>query len=153
MKYILSALLIVSLLAFAGCGGDDDGPSAREEFINDLAQTWWIDQSDESVSIQLDGQEVTSIFADFEITINTDLTYTTNSDILAVESFPWPQSGSFTLTGDLKELVRDDGLIINVELTDETLLSLSFIYDSGFDNAGGRQQAVLGTWLFVMKKR
>ena len=154
MKYILSTLLITSLLAFVGCGGDDDGPNAREEFIKDLAQTWFIDPLDNSVSVQLDGQDVTSLFADFEITINNDLAYATNSNILAIESFPWPQSGSFVLSNELDQLMRDDGLVIAMSISeDDTYLTLGFMYSAEFDNAGGRQEAVLGSWVFTMRKK
>ena len=102
----------------------------------------------------MDGLDVTSLFSNFVITINSDLTYTTNSDVFAIDTFPWPQGGFFLINDNLTQLTRDDGLIIDVAISeDQSLMTLEFTYSSEFDNAGSRTNAVSGEWKFGLSRK
>lgn len=154
MKTIYKLSIIAFITIFmTGCGGDDD-PATTESIADKIAGSWSIDPESNTLStIMLDGLDVSSLFSDFTLTINSDLTYTTNSDALIIDTFPWPQSGSFAINDSGTQITRNDGLEITATYnSDYTLMTLMFTYSSEFDNAGGRTEGVSGLWEFIMVK-
>ena len=136
---VLIVLLMLMAFLISCTPGDEPTPSERETFIGTLAQTWIINADN---LVELEGQDITHAFVGFELTINDDLTYTTNSNELTITEFPWPAMGSFTLNTELNQLERDDGLVIDIELAssgDELLIE--------FDGDGtGSRKGVGGGW-------
>lgn len=135
---------------FTSCDESDPvlDTSSREAFITSIAQAWTID---EGSHISINDQDVTHLLVGFEISIAEDLSYTSNSDQLTVEEFPWPTSGSFELNEELTELTRDDGLVITLNLTDEeSSLELNFEAD---ENTAGRVAGIIGGWTCKFKKK
>jgi hypothetical protein len=152
MKHPLkqTLFLILTTAMLIACG-QDDGPTAKEEFINSIAGTWTVD---ESSTIILDDEDITSLLLGFELSINTDLTYRTNSDQLALEVMPWPTAGSFEINDDLTQFTRDDGLVITTSLEDSDNLHFTFLFSGAFDHSdGGRNEAINGDWRFILKRQ
>lgn len=123
--------------------------SDRDLFVERIVGTWVVD---ENSYVILDDQDITELFLGFEITIDSDLTYTSNSDQLILEEFPWGTSGSFTLNDELTQFTRDDGLVIILDLSDDELsLDLEFTPDE--NTHGGRIEGVRGGWKCGFRKR
>lgn len=122
--------------------------TSRESFISSIAQTWTVD---EDSYISIEDQEITHLLSGFELRINEDLTYSSNSNELTLEEFPWPTSGSFELNDELTQLTRDDGLQITLAISDsEDELELNFTAD---ENTASRLFGAKGGWKCKMKKK
>ena len=141
--YLLFALILIS-----GCSTDDsEGVSDREVFIESITGTWTVD---EDSYILINDQNIADLLLGFEISINEDLNYTTNSDQLTLEEFPWGTSGSFVLNDELTVLTREDGLLITLTLSaDEQLLDFEFEAEENT----GRISGVIGGWKCGFKKK
>ena len=147
IKFSYLFILTSNLLLFTiACTPDDI--SSREQFIQKLADNWIID---ESGAVLINGQDITELFLGFELSINADLTYTTNSNEVSIDEFPWPTAGFFELSEDETILTRDDGLEIEVSLSDDEN-SMELIFDAD-ENTGGRQAGVRGRWRCQFSRR
>jgi hypothetical protein len=147
LKHTLNIFLLVALSA---CGSDDS-PNAREEFINQIVGSWTVD---ESSTIILDDEDITSLLVGFEITIDSELSYLSNSEELGAEVIPWPSAGSFVVSDDLTQFTRDDGLVITTNLDNNDKLNFTFQFSEEFDDSdGGRLQAIRGVWQFNLKRK
>ena len=148
-------MLLFAAILITSCGGSEDDPSSSETIADKIVGNWTIDPTSNNLSsITLDGLDVSSLFNEFSLTINSDLSYTTNSNLLTIDSFPWPQTGSFSVNDSGTIMTRDDGLeIASTFNSDYTLMTLMFTYSSQYDNAGGRVHGVSGLWEFTMVKK
>ncbi|PIB35902.1 hypothetical protein BFP72_11115 [Reichenbachiella sp. 5M10] len=148
----LPAVLFLSLLTLASCGGDDDsdgddgdGGNNLEEIATELTHATAIATSVNAEDGQTDLMW-TEEGAVFEIKFSGDLdggSYTTtnskNTDV-------WPASGTWAFkdeTGTV--IVRDNTTDIDITVT-ETTLKMSFDYTS----AAARTHVVDGGWVFNM---
>lgn len=143
--FLFYIILFLSLMA--GCSKEDI--SDREALIVAITGTWVVD---ETSYIQINGQDITELLLGFEIAITSDLTYTTNSDGLTMKEFPWPTAGSFTISDDLTQFTRDDGLVITMILSDDEL-SLDMEFQADESNSGGRTEGVKGGWKCGLNKK
>lgn len=151
-KPIIIPILFSLLVTVGIVSGCEELPEVdttdRETFIASIAQTWTV--SDES-TITIEDQDITHLLIGFELTINEDLTYTSNSDELTLEEFPWPTAGSFELNDELTQFTRDDGLQITLAISaDEDELELNFVAD---ENTASRALGAKGGWKCKFKSK
>lgn len=150
MKTLLlrySLIFVALFMALSSCKPDDD-PTPSDEKMGELSKTWTVDQNS---LVMLDDNVITTELAGFEITIDEHLNYTANSSEIDLQPLPWPSSGSFELEDNLTELIRDDGLAIDISGSTDEELHLRFLFAEGFDDSSGnRTSAVKGSWVFVM---
>ena len=129
-----------------GCKDNTESISPEEIQKEKLAKTWLL------VSAILDNETVTDEFLNFELTINNDFNYSTNSENVERQPNPWPSGGHFTfaINGDgtinLNSISRDEELDMTINTTESTL-SISFGFDKNL-HSGSREEAVDGDWVF-----
>jgi len=152
MKHILKqiALILVLFLLNNSCSDNTVSPP-NDGFIESVADTWVVNQ--ESL-ITLDDQDITSAVLGFEITIDNNLNFTTNSTIVSIQPFPWPASGSFQLNDQQNQFTRNDGLVLSVLVNNDNCLALSFQFDASYeDSNGGRTRGITGEWNMELKRK
>jgi hypothetical protein len=135
LLFVFSILLMVLILE--SCESKN-GPSDADVFIGSLhSKTWKITVA------SLDNQDVTTLFPNLTLAIESNKTYTTTNPVPPI----WNASGSFTLSGTSPNyhLIRDEGINITVVELD-TKLILEFQYDKAL--AGGRTSSVSGKYHF-----
>lgn len=144
---ILSLLIITSAVVFFNAcdGGDDSGPSEKEQQIEKLVGTW------NATTVTLDGTPDTR-FANFKLTITKAsgdaMTWTAAG---RPNPSPWDASGSFTFgTPVATQLVRDDGITISYA-ADGNSLTMTIPNYTG-QPYSARVSSVSGTWVFNMTK-
>src|SRR5258705_1361461 len=97
--------ILLMVLILESCGSK--GPSDAEVFIGSLhAKTWKI-----SV-VSLDNQDVTTLFPNLTLTIESNRTYITTNPLPPI----WNAKGSFTLSDASPNyhLIRDEGIVVTV---------------------------------------
>ena len=144
--FIFYLLLFAALILFSSCEKNEP-ISDREVFIENLANTWEVD---EESYIQINNQDITQLLLGFEIAIDKDLNYVTNVDELQFQEFPWGTEGSFTLSEDLTTLTRNDGLVITIDIGEDGL-SIDLEFDAEDDS--GRLAGISGSWKCGMRRR
>ena len=143
--------LFTMLTILGSCGSDGPVLTDKEAFIESITGTWAIDE--ESIVI-LDKQDITSRLVGFEIILDENLNYFTNSSDLILDILPWPSSGSFGINDELNEFTRDDGLIISVDLDASDVFSLSFQFSENFDDStSGRTKGIRGGWDIKLNRK
>lgn len=148
LNYLLSVAVLFALLVTVGCSKDDGpGVSAEDQVKERLSKTWLIS------SATLASQTVTDLTG-LTLTITDQLSYTSNGNTAARQPNPWPTSGTWVFKTAITDastgsfvITRDDGLDINVTLTDTTL-SLGLVFDDSIHNGSSREEAVDGSWVF-----
>ena len=145
---LLTALVFMSLVVFISCNkGDDgdDGPTPQEEQVAKLVGTWNL--------VSGGAQLGTTPRAEWE-----GLTAVLQGDVdggtIAVTGVPsdpgaedvWPASSSWTFGNSITEVIRDDGVTLNVTVTENTLDVRFTITDSG------RIEGFDGSWSFSFQK-
>lgn len=149
-NFKLIALLFVLFLLNNSCADNTVTPP-NNTFIESVTDTWIVNQ--ESL-VTLDGQDITATVIGFEITINSNLNFTTTSNIVSLQPFPWPMSGSFQANDQSNQFTRNDGLIIGVLVNQDDCLTLSFQFDTGYqDSTGGRTRGITGEWSMQFKRK
>jgi hypothetical protein len=142
------SLIFVALFMVLSSCDPDDAPTPSEKKIGELSKTWIVDQNS---LVMLDDKDITTDLVGFEITIDDNLNYTTNGSEMDLQPLPWPSSGLFELEDNLTELIRDDGLLIDISGSTDEELHLQFLFAEEFDDSsGGRISAVEGSWVFIM---
>lgn len=145
MNYYPKKLLVI-YLAMVGIGltlacGGDDSPTPEELRQQELTATWALG------TVVNDGQDVTSQFNGFTLTITSEQTYSTNNGGNA-----WPAAGSFQLvSSNLEEFTRDDGVRVTITTISETNLSLTFQITEVGGSAFG-SNGITGTFIFNLNK-
>lgn len=143
MKTILRARCICIVLAMMIAGScKDDEPSEAGKQTNRLVGTWTIGQQG-----YVKRDDITSVeWTDFTLTF-TSTEYTSNSHYPAV----WPTHGTWTFArGNINRIEREDGLPIDIEITESTL-KLTFIQpDAGLS---GRVSGTSGEYVFFFHKQ
>lgn len=144
LNYLLSAVILLTVLVTVGCSKDEGGPSAEEQVTDRFSKTWALS----SASL---GSDAVTDLSGLTLTINSNLSYSTGGTV-ARTPHPWPSSGTWAFTTPITDasassfvVTRDDGLEINVTLTDTTLI-MSFTFVEGTHSQNGREEAVSGAW-------
>ena len=139
-KSLVCLLAILGISLALACGGDDS-PSPEALRQQELTATWSV------ASVINDGQDVSSQFTGFSLTITSEQTYSTVNG-----GNPWPAQGTFELVANnLDEFIRDDGVRVVITSIDETTLSLTF----QITDVGGRafgSNGITGTFTFNLNK-
>ena len=145
---LLTALVFISLVVFISCnkgGGGDDGPTPEEEQVAKLVGTWNL--------VSGGAQLGTTPRTEWE-GLSGVLSGDVNGGTIAMSGVPsdpgasdvWPSSISWTFGGSITEVVRDDGVTMNVTVTETTL-------DVRFTITGsGRIEGFDGAWSFSFQK-
>jgi len=146
---LLTALVFVSLTIFISCnkgGGDDPGPSAEEEQVAKLVGTW---------ALATDGAVLGSTTRTEWNGLTGVLSGNTEGGSIAMSGVPsdtgasdvWPSTITWTFGSSISEIVRNDGVTMNVQSVTDTQLIVTFtISDSG------RIEGFDGSWTFTFEK-
>lgn len=147
ISFLLLAIIFIGVVS--GCKKDDDpGPSEEDLRKEALTATWLVS------SVSLDGDDFTSDWTGFTLTITTS----TSNGYQTENSFNedvWPQSGSWrfqTVDGvqNLDVILRDATLPIDIISVTETGLNLSFRFG---EDPSSRVKNVDGIWDFNFTKQ
>ena len=146
MKQFRSILILLFSILIISCGDDDDGGGPPpidplDEQGNKLSVTWKVKDAN---SVTKDGA-IVDLFTNMTLTIsggskNGGNYSTTNSDSDEI----WASSGSWEFqSGDLNKLLRNDGVVMSISLTETTLRT-------SFHTSGGLKD---GNWVFDFVKQ
>jgi hypothetical protein len=140
----LKTMIVVALVAAAmiGCT-DDDTTTAEERFVSQLHGQWTLSGG----SVQLGNMDVTGAFAEFELDIHTDKSYSVSAPVDPM----WPQQGTFALIKNdagLFNLLRNDGVLIEVTALTAHELKFNQVYGS----ASGKTESIDGRYYFSLTK-
>jgi hypothetical protein len=158
MKILLNsgftALALIVLLTYSGCGPDPVTPSAEEVQLGKLQGTWKVKDGG---NVTRDNVSKSVEYTNFTLTLsgtagNPTFDYSTTGREIPS---PWPASGKWKFGGSPETVViRDpdspnDTIEMMYTVTDSTL-EITFT----FSNATGysRTKQVVGTWVFTLKK-
>ena len=146
MKQFRSILILLFSILIISCGDDDDGGGPPpidplDEQGNKLSVTWKVKDAN---SVTKDGA-IVDLFTNMTLTIsggskNGGNYSTTNSYSNEI----WASSGSWEFqSGDLNKLLRNDGVVMSISLTETTLRT-------SFQTSGGLKD---GNWVFDFVKQ
>lgn len=157
INFLLLTGIIIGFVGLAGCG-DDSGPVINpvDAVTDRFSKIWIVNLTDATSTVMFGTEERTDAYADFQLTINDDNTYST---VEISEIDPWPTTGTwqFTDPDDITDpnqnsffITRGDGLLISVTLSNnDEVIELNFSYDQDI-HEGERMMAVDGQWKFVL---
>ncbi len=158
LNYLLSAVVLVFLLANASCKSDDDpGVPAADQLGTKFTSAW------NATSVDFDGQDRSADYADFQLTIG--YTAGTNAGTYRITGgpqgsgiVPFAGQGTWSFQSEITDpnpssfnIVRNDDLVITISSLTDTNLQLSFVFDDG-THSSSRTEAVDGTWTFDFTK-
>jgi hypothetical protein len=158
LNYILSAAVLVFMLAIISCGGSDDpGVPADDQIGAKLTSTW-----NATSVIFGTNQDRTTDYSGFKLTLGYNAE--TNAGTYSITggpsdgTRPFATSGTWTFQGTISDpavpsfnIVRDDTLLITVSELTATTLQLTFVFDGG-THSTSKTEAVDGTWVFDFSK-
>lgn len=139
-------------LTIIGCKDSSDNAVDNAQLVkNKLAGTWNVTYA------ELDGTPETDAFANLQLGLDANLSYTTNSTTIERQPNPWAEQGSFTLPAEVTSLdnivlTRDDGLEATFNFIDDNNMRITFIFNDSNTGSNGRVQAVTGNWVFEFTK-
>ena len=146
MKYFRSLLILLFSIAIISCSDDDDGggPAPVDPLDtqgNLLNGSWKVKDAN---SVTKDGA-IVDVFTNMTLTVSggskSGGNYSTsNSDSGEI----WPNSGTWEFqSGDKNKLLRSDGVVVSISLTETTLRT-------SFQTSGGLKD---GNWVFDFVKQ
>jgi len=146
MKYFRSLLILLFSIVIISCGDDDDGggPAPVDPLDtqgNLLNGSWKVKDAN---SVTKDGS-IVDVFTNMTLTVSggskSGGSYSTsNSDSDEI----WPNSGTWEFqSGDKNKLLRSDGVVVSISLTETTLRT-------SFQTSGGLKD---GNWVFDFIKQ
>ena len=146
MKYFRSLLILLFSIAIISCSDDDDGggPAPVDPLDtqgNLLNGSWKVKDAN---SVTKDGS-IVDVFTNMTLTVSggskSGGNYSTsNSDSDEI----WPNSGTWEFqSGDKNKLLRSDGVVVSISLTETTLRT-------SFQTSGGLKD---GNWVFDFIKQ
>ncbi len=146
MKYFRSLLILLFSIAIISCSDDDDGggPAPVDPLDtqgNLLNGSWKVKDAN---SVTKDGS-IVDVFTNMTLTVSggskSGGSYSTsNSDSDEI----WPNSGTWEFqSGDKNKLLRSDGVVVSISLTETTLRT-------SFQTSGGLKD---GNWVFDFVKQ
>ena len=146
MKYFRSLLILLFSIAIISCSDDDDGggPAPVDPLDtqgNLLNGSWKVKDAN---SVTKDGA-IVDVFTNMTLTVSggskSGGSYSTsNSDSDEI----WPNSGTWEFqSGDKNKLLRSDGVVVSISLTETTLRT-------SFQTSGGLKD---GNWVFDFVKQ
>ncbi len=146
MKYFKSLLILLFSIAIISCSDDDDGggPAPVDPLDtqgNLLNGSWKVKDAN---SVTKDGS-IVDVFTNMTLTVSggskSGGSYSTsNSDSDEI----WPNSGTWEFqSGDKNKLLRSDGVVVSISLTETTLRT-------SFQTSGGLKD---GNWVFDFIKQ
>ena len=146
MKYFRSLLILFFSIVIISCSDDDDGggPAPVDPLDtqgNLLNGSWKVKDAN---SVTKDGS-IVDVFTNMTLTVSggskSGGNYSTsNSDSDEI----WPNSGTWEFqSGDKNKLLRSDGVVVSISLTETTLRT-------SFQTSGGLKD---GNWVFDFIKQ
>ncbi len=146
MKYLRSLLILLFSIVIISCSDDDDGggPAPVDPLDtqgNLLNGSWKVKDAN---SVTKDGS-IVDVFTNMTLTVSggskSGGSYSTsNSDSDEI----WPNSGTWEFqSGDKNKLLRSDGVVVSISLTETTLRT-------SFQTSGGLKD---GNWVFDFIKQ
>ena len=144
IRFSLIALTLIIGVLVSSCKKDPPVTKTDEEIqIEKLTGTWVLDTS-EAKPVTVDNNDPPQDWTGFTLTLG-DKTYNANTGASLGSVEVWPSgSGTWAFGTGVTSIVRDDGIVISVSVTDTTL-ELQFDY-----LPGGRVTGIEGNWIFKM---
>ena len=146
MKYFRSLLILLFSIVIISCSDDDDGggpaPVDPLDTQGDLLNGSW--KVKDANSVTKDGA-IVDVFTNMTLTVsggsksggNYSTSYSDSDEI-------WPNSGTWEFqSGDKNKLLRSDGVVVSISLTETTLRT-------SFHTSGGLKD---GNWVFDFVKQ
>ena len=162
---IFYLLPFILLLIISGCKKKKE-PSpesggltqAEKDQIALLSQTWTM--SSKQSMVTLDGQDISSQFPNFTLTVTSDFRHSTTGRSTTFSV--WPASGTWEFaknsdgTSDISRIIRSDGIEVSIDLVNSTSIILSFSYltaSASLDGSNsGRLEGIEGSYIFSLEK-
>lgn len=149
---LLTAISILSLVVFISCGGDDgDGDGGTDPVLSPEAEqaallvaggaSWTLNAGSGSVTV--DGVN-SEDWANFSLTFTGDENGGSFSTSNSASPLVWPASGTWDFNNSTTSILRNDGVVMTINVT-ETQLTLSFTIE---EEGSGRIQGFGGSWVF-----
>lgn len=138
--HIIISCLVV--LFFAGqLVGCKSGSEENDPVLQMLTSGTW-----KGASIEMDGQDKSSLFAGFQLTFTA--TAFTSVNGLGI----WPEQGTWSFVDETKTSIkRSDSAVIAISSISADQLVLTFSWDPAFAS-GGRTRSVAGEYVFHLRK-
>lgn len=137
-------ILLSGFFVFTACKKDDDNPDPTPEElqVQKLTGTWIVGTEGSVIRDDFSSNE----WEDFTLTMGNK-TYSTTNTYPTV----WPTQGTWDFVGDNpNQIEREDGLIIDISVT-ETTLTMTFTQPD--KTSGGRIAGITGEYIFVLVKK
>jgi len=153
MKKRNTFLILGLIVAIISCKKSDDDGIDNTQLVQDkLAGTWVVS------SVDLDNISETDAFANFQIELDANLGFTSNSTSIQRLPNPWAETGSFTLPDQVADvnnilITRNDGAAMLFTFSDDSNVTLAFNFSATNVGSGGRVEAVEGDWVFSFVKK
>ncbi len=148
---LLTALVFISLIVFISCNksdgdGGDDGPTPQEEQVAKLVGSW---------ALATDGAELGTTVRPEWNGLTAVLSGNVDGGTIAVSNVPsdngasdvWPLETSWTFGSSISEVIRNDGVTLNVQAVSATQLIVTFTITGSSRIAGFD-----GNWSFTFEK-
>lgn len=146
MRKLIYATYILIALGIFLVGCKDDDPTIRETTTDALINNnkpWIISGG----SVTLDGDDVSNSFEGFEISF-AQTTYTSsNGGDIWPEAIDAPWSFKGTDEGDASTIIRSDQIEVQIVVTKESQLLLTFT----FYDVNGRINGISGNYIFDLR--
>jgi len=137
ISFMVLSMLIIQLSGCGDSGATDPAPSAQDAIKEKLTANKWNLQT-----ATVDGVDKTAVYQGMAITFSASNYSSTNGGVI------WPASGAWSFNStDGTTIKRDDGMIVNVDITDSTL-KLSFTWSKN-TLGGGKIGSVSGQHILL----
>ncbi|MEP2770795.1 MAG: hypothetical protein ABJH05_01515 [Fulvivirga sp.] len=166
LSYLLSAGVLVAMLAVVGCKKDDGGGITPEDAAGaNFAGTWAVSAA--SGAVIYDGSGGSDDRTDAYSSFALNITYAAgqgSGTYVATDgqenASPWPENGTWKFTNDTPPASADnfsierlgDGLVVGVLISGDNM-TLTFNFQDGTHTGNGRVEAVSGDWTFNLVKQ
>lgn len=136
---IISCLVVLFFVGqLAGC---KSGNEENDPVLQMLTSGTW-----KGASIEMDGQDKSSLFAGFQLTFTAAAFTSVNG--LGI----WPEQGTWSFVDETKTSIkRSDDAVITISSISADQLVLTFSWDPAFAS-GGRKKSVEGEYVFRLRK-
>lgn len=137
----IAILSLAGLIMLPGCGGKGSDPSPADEVKAILISGTWALQT-----VLVDGVDQSTVYTGLTVRF-TETNYTSSNGRVV-----WPASGTWQFVDNTgKSMVRNDGLVIEIEESNNSKLVLKLIWDKTTLGAG-RTTSVKGAHVFTFGK-
>ncbi len=139
ISILFCALILLSLCQCSSSGDPEPEPTAEEKQLEKIARVW------KPGVVTHGGEDVTHRFEDFVLTLTKNKAYTASGNLGDFDYEPFKPSGTWDfMEDDLNRIARNDGVDMDVQVSDDELILTFSISESNGRIAG------LGSYRFQL---